>query len=174
MHGGPRAKRSPFGSGRRHGEREKTLLNEVIDAEALFYFMGTKVFEFQREFARMYGRRHSVACSSGTQPSHLAVGALELPPGTEVITTSITDMGTLTGMLYQGLVPVFADVDPETLNLDPRSVRERLTDRTGAIVAVHHSGLAADIDVLRAIGRERAIPIVEDCAQLTERSTGAG
>jgi len=165
MHGGPRAKRSPFGSGKRHGEREKQLLNEVIDSEALFYFMGTKVFEFQREFARMYGRRHCVACSSGTAAVHLAVGALELSPGTEVITTSITDMGTLTGILYQGLIPVFADVDPETLNLDPRSVRERLTDRTGAIVAVHHSGLAADIDALRAIGRERAIPIVEDCAQ---------
>jgi dTDP-4-amino-4,6-dideoxygalactose transaminase len=165
LHGGPRAKRSPFGTGKRHGEREKQLLNEVIDSQALFYFLGTKVFEFQREFARMYGRRYCVACSSGTAAVHLAVGALELTPGTEVITSAITDMGTLTGMLYQGLIPVFADVDPDTLNLDARSVRERLTDRTGAIVAVHHSGLAADIDALFAIGRERAIPVVEDCAQ---------
>jgi perosamine synthetase len=165
LHGGPRAKRSPFGTGRRHGEREKQLLNEVIDSQALFYFFGTKVFEFQREFARMYGRRYCVACSSGTAAVHLAVGALELTPGTEVITSAITDMGTLTGILYQGLIPVFADVDPNTLNLDARSVREHLTDRTGAIVAVHHSGLAADIDALFAIGRERAIPVVEDCAQ---------
>jgi dTDP-4-amino-4,6-dideoxygalactose transaminase len=165
IHGGPRAKRAPFGAGKRHGEREKQLLNEVIDSQALFYFLGTKVFEFQREFARRYGRKHCVACSSGTAAVHLAVGALELPPGTEVITSAITDMGTLTGILYQGLIPVFADVDPQTLNLDPRSVRERLTALTGAIVAVHHSGLAADIDALRAIGRERSIPVVEDCAQ---------
>src|SRR5581483_8284156 len=105
IHGGPRAKRSPFGGGKRHGEREKQLLSEVIDSQALFYFIGTKVFDFQRAFARMYGRKHCVACSSGTAAVHLAVGALELSPGTEVITSAITDMGTLTGMLYQGLIP---------------------------------------------------------------------
>jgi dTDP-4-amino-4,6-dideoxygalactose transaminase len=96
---------------------------------------------------------------------HIAVGALELPPGSEVITSAITDMGSLTGILYQGLIPVFADVDPDTLNLDPRSVRERITHRTRAILAVHHSGLAADLDALVAIGREHGIPVVEDCAQ---------
>jgi perosamine synthetase len=165
LHGGPRAKRSPFATAKRHGEREKQLLNEVIDSDTLFFFLGTKVLEFQREFARMYGRRHCIACSSGTAAVHIAVGALELSPGAEVITSAITDMGTLTGMLYQGLIPVFADVDPETLNLDPQSVRERITERTGAIVVVHHSGLAADIAALRAIGTERGIPVVEDCAQ---------
>jgi dTDP-4-amino-4,6-dideoxygalactose transaminase len=165
LHGGPRAKRTPFGTGRRHGEREKQLLGEVIDSDLLFYFLGTKVFDLQREFARMYGRRHAIACSSGTAAVHIAVGALELAPGSEVITSAITDMGTLTGILYQGLIPVFADVEPDTLNLDPRSVRECLTDRTRAIVAVHHSGLAADMDALTAIGRERGIPVIEDCAQ---------
>jgi dTDP-4-amino-4,6-dideoxygalactose transaminase len=165
LHGGPRAKLSPFATAKRHGEREKQLLNQVIDSDALFYFLGTKVFDFQREFARMYGRRYCIACSSGTAAVHIAVGALELSPGTEVITSAITDMGTPTGMLYQGLIPVFADVDPDTLNLDPRSVRERITGRTGAIVAVHHGGLAADVDALRGIARERGIPIVEDCAQ---------
>ena len=165
LHGGPRAKRSPFGTGKRHGDREKQLLGEVIDSDVLFYFFGKQVFELQREFARLYGRRHCIACSSGTAAVHIAVGALELPPGSEIITSSITDMGSLTGALYQGLVPVFADVDGETLNMDARSVRERITERTGAILAVHHSGLAADLDALAAIGRERGIPVVEDCAQ---------
>jgi perosamine synthetase len=165
LQGGTRAKKSPFGTGKRHGEAEKKLLNEVIDSDVLFYFFGKQVFEFQREFARMYGRRHCIACSSGTAAVHIAIGALELPPGSEVITSAITDMGSLTGVLYQGLVPVFADADPATLNLDPRSVRERITDRTRAILAVHHSGLAADLDALMAIGRERGIPVVEDCAQ---------
>lgn len=165
LHGGPPAKRTPFGKGRRHGEREKRLLEEVVDSDVLFYFFGSKVFALQEEFARRYGKRHAIACSSGTAAVHIAVGALNLPPGREVITASITDMGTLTGILYQGLVPVFADVDPGTLNMDPVSVRERITPKTGAIVVVHHSGLAADMDAFLALGREFGIPIIEDCAQ---------
>ena len=113
----------------------------------------------------MFGMRHVVACSSGTAAMHMAVAALELPAGSEVIVPAITDMGSLTGILYQGLVPVFADVDPETLNIDPSAVRRLLTPRTAAIVAVHHAGLAADMDALLEIGRERGVPVVEDCAQ---------
>jgi dTDP-4-amino-4,6-dideoxygalactose transaminase len=96
---------------------------------------------------------------------HIALGALGLDAGREVITFSITDMGSLTGVLYQGLVPVFADVDPDTLNIDPASVRRLVTKRTGAILVVHHSGLAADMDEMLEIGREFGIPVVEDCAQ---------
>jgi len=78
-----------------------------------------------------YGKKHSIACSSGTAAVHLALGALELPVGSEVITSSITDMGSLTGLLYPGLVPVFADADPDTLNMDPASVRRRrITPKT--------------------------------------------
>jgi perosamine synthetase len=159
--GGPKAKRSPFPSGKRHGELEKQHLAEVIDSDMLFYFSGTKVYDLQTQFAKMYGRKHCIACSSGTAAVHIAVGALELPPGSEVITSAITDMGTLTGILYQGLIPVFADVEPDTLNMSPRSVRDRITDRTRAIVAVHHSGLAADLKPLIDTG----LPVIEDCAQ---------
>jgi dTDP-4-amino-4,6-dideoxygalactose transaminase len=74
-------------------------------------------------------------------------------------------MGTLSGLLYQGLAPVFADVDAGTLNIDPTSVRRRITGRTRAIVAVHHSGLSADMDELLSIVREAGIPVLEDCAQ---------
>lgn len=161
LHGGPKAKRTPFPTRKRHGELDKQYLSEVIDSDMLFYYFGSKVFDFQKKFAEMYGRRYCVACSSGTAAVHIALGALELPPGSEVITSPITDMGTLTGMLYQGLIPVFADVQPDTLNLDPASVQEHLTDRTRAIVAVHHSGLAADVDAIAALG----VPVVEDCAQ---------
>src|SRR3989475_9414085 len=146
LHGGPKAKRTPFPARKRHGELEKRYLSEVIDSDVLFYFTGTKVYEFQKQFAAMYSRKHCIACSSGTAAVHIALGALQLPPGSEVITSAITDMGSLTGMLYQGLVPVFADVAPETLNIEPASARRRITERTGAIVVVHHSGLAADMD----------------------------
>ena len=131
LHGGPKAKRTPFPPRKRHGELEKRYLAEVIDSDVLFYFLGTKVFEFQKRFAAMYGRKHCIACSSGTAAVHIALGALELPPGSEVITSAVTDMGSLTGMLYQGLVPVFADLDPATLNMDPASARRCITPRTG-------------------------------------------
>src|SRR5438309_5011161 len=165
LHGGPKAKKTPFPPRRRHGALEKRYLSEVIDSDVLFYFIGSKVYEFQKRFAAMYGREHCIACSSGTAAVHIALGALQLPPGTEVITSAVTDMGTVTGMLYQGLVPVFADVAPETLNIDPASARRRITERTGAIVVVHHSGLAADMDAFLELGREFKLPIVEDCAQ---------
>lgn len=165
LHGGPKAKRTPFPKGTRHGELEKKYLNEVIDSDMLFFYMGTKVRALEKRFAEMYGMKHCIACSSGTAAVHMAVAALELPVGSEVITSAITDMGSLTGILYQGLVPVFADIDPDTLNMTPATVRQRLTDKTKAIVVVHHSGLAADMDGFLALGREAGIPILEDCAQ---------
>ncbi len=82
-----------------------------------------------------------------------------------MITSCITDMGSLTGMLYQGLVPVFADVEPDTLNMDPASVRAAITPKTGAIVVVHHAGLAADLDAFMEIARQTGLPVIEDCAQ---------
>jgi dTDP-4-amino-4,6-dideoxygalactose transaminase len=165
LFGGPKAKRSPFPTGKRHGELEKRYLNEVIDSDMLFFYMGTKVRALEKRFAEMYGMKHCIACSSGTSAVHMAVAALQLPFGGEVITSAITDMGSLTGMLYQGLVPVFADVDPDTLNMTPASVRQRITEKTRAILVVHHAGLAADMDDFLALGRETGLPVLEDCAQ---------
>jgi len=165
LHGGPKAKRTPFPSRKRHGELEKRYLSEVIDSDVLFFFIGSKVFEFQKRFAGMYRRKHCIACSSGTAAVHIALATLQLPPGSEVITSAITDMGSLTGMLYQGLVPVFADVDKHTLNMDASSTRRCVTERTRAILVVHHGGLAADMEAFLELGRELNLPIVEDCAQ---------
>src|SRR5438093_11965348 len=85
IHGGPKAKRTPFPARKRHGELEKRYLADVIDADMLFYYFGEKVFEFQRRFAAMYGIKHCIACSSGTAAVHIAVAALQPPPGSEVI-----------------------------------------------------------------------------------------
>src|SRR5881296_1712519 len=90
LHGGPQAKRTPFPSHKRHGELEKRYLSEVIDSDMLFYFSGTKVFELQRRFVRMYGKKHCVACSSGTAAVHIAVGSLQLQVSSEVIVPAIT------------------------------------------------------------------------------------
>jgi perosamine synthetase len=165
IEGGQPAVQTPVPPRKRHGEREKRYLNEVIDSDTLFFYLGTKVRELERRFAALYGKKYCIACASGTAAVHIAVASLQLPPGSEVITTPITDMGTLTGVLYQGLVPVFADVNPDTLNLDAASVRAAITSRTGAIILVHHAGLAADTDAILEISRETGIPVIEDCAQ---------
>jgi perosamine synthetase len=163
--GGPKAKSRPFGTGKRLGEDERKEVLEALDSDVLFYVFGTKVREMEAQMAAMYGLKHCNGCSSGTAAVHIAVGALELSPGREVITSAITDMGTLTGILYQCLIPRFADIDPETYNLDPRAVEGLINRRTGAIVAVHHAGLPAAIDELQEIARRHGLPLVEDCAQ---------
>jgi len=165
IEGGKAAVQTPIPPRKRHGELEKRYLAEVIDSDMLFFHFGTKVRELERRFAALYGRKHCIACSSGTAAVHIAVASLQLPPGTEVITSAITDMGTLTGILYQGLVPVFADVEADTLNMDPASVHSAITPRTGALVVVHHGGLAADLNALAEISASAGIPLVEDCAQ---------
>ncbi len=163
--GGKPAAETPLPPRKRHGELEKRYLGEVIDSDTLFFYLGTKVRELERRFAALYGKKHCVACASGTAAVHMAVASLQLPPGSEVITSPITDMGTLTGILYQGLVPVFADVDPGTLNMNPVAARAAVSPRTGGIVVVHHAGLAADLDAFAEIGRETGIAVIEDCAQ---------
>ena len=165
LHGGPKTKTTPFGTGRRFGEEEKRLLLEVIDSDVLFYVFGTKVRQMESLMKSMYGVRYASGCSSGTAAVHIALGALGIEPGREVITSSITDMGTLTGVLYQLLVPRFADIDPATYNMSPASVEKLVNRRTGAIIVVHHAGLPADIEALAAIGKKHGIPVIEDCAQ---------
>ncbi|MEA3476665.1 MAG: DegT/DnrJ/EryC1/StrS family aminotransferase [Bacteroidota bacterium] len=165
INGGQKTKTTPFGTGKRFGQEEKDQLMEVIDSDMLFYYLGNKVYEFQDAFAEMHNMKHCVACSSGTAAVHIALGTLQLKPGSEVITSSITDMGSITGILYQNLIPVFADIEADTFNMDPKSVEERISKKTGAILVVHHSGLVADMDAFLALGKKYDIPVVEDVAQ---------
>jgi dTDP-4-amino-4,6-dideoxygalactose transaminase len=144
---------------------ERKYLAEVIDSDTLSSFLGTKVRAFERRFAEMYGMKHCVACSSGASAVHVAIASLGLPAGSEVITSAMAGMGTAAGILCQGLIPVFADVEPHTLNMSPVSVQASITRRTGAIVALHHAGLAAEMDSLQEIGESAGLAVVEDCGQ---------
>jgi len=104
-------------SGRSLGSEELELLAEVIDSGVLTSTKGKFVREFERRFAATLGVKHAFACSSGTAAIHAAISAVDPEPGDEIVTSSITDMGALTPILYQTAIPVFADVDPKTCNV---------------------------------------------------------
>src|SRR5690348_1443456 len=103
--GGTPAKTTPYGRERRYGDEELRELKEALEQGTLFYAQGNKVRRLEEEFARSCGARFAVACSSGTEAIHAALIAAGVSPGDEVITSPITDMGTVIPILYQGAVP---------------------------------------------------------------------
>ena len=117
---------------------------------------GPKVGEFEERFAAWVGARHAVSFSSGTAALHGAAFAAGLRPGDEAITTPMTFCATANCILYQGATPVFADVSPDTLNLDPREVSQKLSARTKAIFAVDYAGHPAALDELRQLAKAQA------------------
>jgi perosamine synthetase len=163
--GGEKVKKTPFGTGRRFGREELEQLEEALNQNTLFYWKGRKVKQFNDKFAKMYEMPYCVAASSGTASIHTALSAVGVTAGDEVITSPITDMGSVIGILYQNAIPVFADVDPHSYNLDPDSIEEKITDKTKAILVVHLAGNAADIKKIMAIAERHKIKVVEDCAQ---------
>ncbi|HYD50878.1 MAG TPA: DegT/DnrJ/EryC1/StrS family aminotransferase [Terriglobales bacterium] len=152
-------------SGRDLGDDELALLAEVIRSGVLNCTKGTQVNQFEREFAELYDVAHARAVASGTAAVHTAIAAIDPDPGDEIITTSVTDMGAIAPILYQRAVPVFADVDPISLNITPRAVAERITSRTKAIIVTHLFGNPADIHQIARIAADHGIPVIEDCAQ---------
>ncbi|GAA3466932.1 DegT/DnrJ/EryC1/StrS family aminotransferase [Nonomuraea roseola] len=156
--------------GRTLGDEEVAALERVIRSGMLNSVWGTEAKALEGEMAQLYGSRHAIACSSGTAALHLSVVAAAPDPGDEIITTPITDFGTVAPILAQNAVPVFADVDPSDGNLDPSAVEALIGPRTRAIMAVHLFGAAARIDELRALADRHGLALIEDCAQawLTE------
>jgi perosamine synthetase len=165
IHGGSPVKVTPFGTGKRFGLEEASQLLEALEQNTLFYHFGGKVKQFLIDFNDMYGVKYSVATSSGTAALHVAMGAAGITVGDEVITSPITDQGTLIGILYQNAIPVFADLEPNSYNMDPRSIEERITPKTKAIVVVHLTGNPCDMDPIMDIARRHKLKVIEDCAQ---------
>jgi len=165
LFGGPKAKTTPTGMFQRYGEEELAQLREALAQNTLFYAHGSKVKTLCERFAALHGRTHAIPVSSCSAAIHVVVASLNLEPGDEVITAPITDMGTVLGMLWCQLIPVFADLDPQTYNLDPASVEAHITPRTRAIVAVHLAGAPCDLEALRVIAEKHHLKLIEDCAQ---------
>lgn len=152
-------------TGRSLGEEELALLREVVESGNLFAVGGRVVPQFERELSETFGVAHARAVSSGSAAVHTALGALDIAPGDEVVTSPITDMGAISPILFQGAVPVFADVDPDTLNVTADTIRARLTERTRAVVLTHLFGNPCDMDPILRLTGDRGIPVIEDSAQ---------
>lgn len=152
-------------SGRSFGREELTSLTEVIESGTLTSTKGHFVKDLEREFAATLGAKYAVACASGSAAVHVAVAAIDPEPGDEIITTPITDMGAITPLLYQGAIPVFADVDPITLNVTADTIEAKLSARTRAIIVTHLFGNPVDMDPIIELAQRAGVPVIEDAAQ---------
>jgi dTDP-4-amino-4,6-dideoxygalactose transaminase len=125
---------------------------------------GPRVAQFEAAFAEALGAGHAVAVSSCTTALHLALIAAGIGPGDEVVAPSLSFIATMNAARYVGAEPVFADVDPATLNLVPDTIAPRLTERTRAVVVADQAGVPADLDAIRALCEPRGIAVIEDAA----------
>jgi perosamine synthetase len=125
--------------------------------------LGPKTAEFEKRFAAYIEAPYAVAVNSATAALHLALHVLNLSGG-EVITTSLTFVSSNHAILYNGAIPVFADIEPDTLNIDVHSIERNLSDQTRAILVVHYGGHACDMDPILDLAKERNIPVIEDAA----------
>ncbi|MCR5800478.1 MAG: UDP-4-amino-4,6-dideoxy-N-acetyl-beta-L-altrosamine transaminase [Lachnospiraceae bacterium] len=125
---------------------------------------GPKINELEEKLCKLTGARHAVVCSNGTAALHIAVMAAGLKNGDELITTPITFAASANCALYVGATPVFADIDPETYNIDPAEVEAHITENTKAVVAVDYTGQAVELDRLTDICKKHGLVLIEDSA----------
>jgi dTDP-4-amino-4,6-dideoxygalactose transaminase len=163
--GGPKAVSEPMPHLVRWGEPERERLEAMLGQDSLFYWKGPQSNLMIERFRQICPLEHVQPCSSGTAALHIAVSAAGIEPGAEVITSPITDIGTVVGVLYQQAVPVFADLERNSYNLDPADVAQRINPRTRAIIAVHLAGNPCDMDALKALADQHGLVLIEDCAQ---------
>ncbi len=153
-------------------ERDVAAVCRVLRSDWLT--TGPKVDEFETAAAEFVGVDHAAAVSSGTAALHCAMHALGIGPGDEVIVPPITFAATANCVVYQGGTPVFVDVEPDTLLIDPVKIEEKITSRTRAIIAVDYAGLPCDYDRIKAITRKHGIALVADaCHSIGARYKGA-
>ena len=173
IHGGEPLRTRPFGPRWHFGEGEKRHLADVIDEAAepadtpdrQRWRSRTKVNAFCSVIAERHRVGFAVPTNSATSAIHTAIAAINPEPGDEVITTPVTDTGGILGIMLQNCIPVFADSDRDTFNIDPDDIDRRITERTRAIIATHLHGNPCDMGAIMEIGRMHGIPVIEDCAQ---------
>ncbi len=165
LEGGPKAVPTPQPKARRWGEPELQQLGEAVKQDSLYYWKNKQTALLTERFQKFAPHKFVQPCSSGSAALHIAVAATGVAPGDEVITSAITDIGTVIGVLFQQAVPVFAELEPYTANLDPADVERKITPKTRAIIAVHLTGNPCKLAELKAIADKHKLLLIEDCAQ---------
>jgi len=165
MDGGERSVRAWPESYPHLGVAEAIALGRVLVSRQLGSTGGSQVAALEKEFAGAYGAPKAVASTSGTAAIHVAVAAINPEPRDEIITTAMSDMGTVVPILMANCVPVFADIDPTTGNLTVETIAKRITPRTKAVIVVHLFGRPAELGPIQELLRSKGIALIEDCAQ---------
>lgn len=155
----------PFSPWPSFSEEEADAVCEVLLSNKVNYWTGQECREFEREFARFADSEYAVALANGTVALDLALKALGISDGDEVVVTPRTFLASASSIATAGAVPVFADVSPDSQNITPETVRKVITPRTRAIVCVHLAGWPCDMDGFMALADEFGLSVIEDCAQ---------
>jgi UDP-2-acetamido-2-deoxy-ribo-hexuluronate aminotransferase len=145
----------------------KTEIDEAIQAvlNKSNYIMGEEITQLENSLQEFTGAKHAIACSSGTDALLLAMMALDIKPGDEIITTPFTFIATAETIALLGAVPVFVDIDEKTYNIDPAKIEEKITSKTKAIIPVSLYGQPADMDAIQAIANKHNLKVIIDGAQ---------
>ncbi len=163
--GGPAIRKNPFASWPFFEDDEIEAAAAVLRTGKVNYWTGDEVRQFEAEYAKYVGTKFAIAVSNGTAALELALYALGVGPGDEVITSSRTFIACGSSIALRGARPVMADVDQESGNITAETVRDVLTARTKAIIAVHLAGWPCDMDSIMSLAGEHGLKVIEDCAQ---------
>jgi len=165
IEGGPPLRKQPFAPWPSFSRDEVTAATRVLESGRVNYWTGDEGREFEAEFAAYVGCKHAIALANGTVALELALEAVGIRPGDEVVVTSRTFIASASCVVMRGATPVMADVDRESQNITAESVRAVLSSRTRAIIAVHLAGWPCDMDPILELAREHGLKVIEDCAQ---------
>jgi dTDP-4-amino-4,6-dideoxygalactose transaminase len=156
---------TPFSCWPKYTEEEVLAVSNVLLSNKVNYWTGTECREFEKAFASWTGSEHALALANGTVALDLALYVLGIGAGDDVVVTPRTFIASVSCVINAGATPVFADVDPETQNISPETIRLVLTPRTRAIICVHLAGMPCEMDPIMDLASENGIFIIEDCAQ---------
>lgn len=149
--------------GKQHiDEEDIQSVVEILKSD--FLTTGPKIEEFEKKFANYVGSKYAVVVSNGTAALHIACLAAGIDEGDEVITTALTFAASSNSVLYCGGIPVFADIDPNTYNIDSEDIKKKITNKTKAIIPVHYTGQPCDMDSIMNIAKEHNLIVIEDAA----------
>ena len=156
---------TPFPSWPSFSDEEADAVRDVVLSNKVNYWTGTECRDFEREFAAWVGVPHAVAVSNGTLALDLALKALGIGPGDEVVVTPRTFLASVSCVVNAGATPVFADVDTDSGNITAETIQAVLTPRTRAVICVHLAGWPCDMDPIMRLADQHGLKVIEDCAQ---------